>query len=50
MYVLSKLVKNPPLSPTAAPGQHAAATWTAWWAKEKDTARFNTFLPEFIHE
>lgn len=49
MYVLSKLVKDPPLSPTA-PGQHGAATWTAWWAREKDRAVFNEFLPDYIHE
>jgi hypothetical protein len=37
---LSQMVQDPPLPPNADPTAESLQKWQAWWAKNKDTARF----------
>jgi hypothetical protein len=37
---LSQMVQEPPLPPNADPTAENLQKWQAWWAKNKDTARF----------
>ena len=37
---LSQMVQDPPLPPNADPTAENVHKWQAWWAKNKDTARF----------
>jgi hypothetical protein len=37
---LSQMVQDPPLPPNADPTAENLQKWQAWWAKNKDTARF----------
>lgn len=42
---LSQMVQDPPLPPNADPTAENLQKWQAWWAKNKDAARFVTVAP-----